>query len=481
MSVTSFTWNGTTTTVAAGSFATATSNGASLTVNSDGGFEYTPATNSVADDSFTYTLSNGTTTTAAATAYLSIAAAQPSFTAPAGLSITSGDNLDIGGLSLSDPNAGSDVNVTFSADNGTINLSTSLLTGGSWSGNDSGQVYVTASLAEIDSMLANPSNVVYTTASTFMDEDTLTVTENSFSSGGSSDSVSVPITMPPTVSSFSVSQVNTYVLEKTGEAVVTINRSGSLAGTATVQYATSSGTASSPSNYTAVAGTLTFSPGEVSTTVIVPLTTSGTLTAGQGSFSVNLSTPSGDNTISADNAQIDLIANEETPVAVPDLYTMVQNTTLSAGPGQPQPGLLANDFDPLDDVLSVTGINGSDYTPGTPITTTKNGGVTVEPDGSFSYTPSLSFSGVDSWTYTVSTPSGATALATVQVDVVPLPPVITGLPGPLTVAEQQLASARPLPTSAASRSATPMPGPAGRSTWCCWSEKVRWPCRLRLG
>lgn len=54
-------------------------------------------------------------------------------------------------------------------------------------------------------------------------------------------------------------------------AFVTVQRSGSILGTSTVQYATSNGTAVAGSDYTATSGTLTFNPFESSKNFLVPL------------------------------------------------------------------------------------------------------------------------------------------------------------------------------------------------------------------
>ena len=62
------------------------------------------------------------------------------------------------------------------------------------------------------------------------------------------------------------------VSENAGPAVITISRTGASAGTATVQIATSNGTATAGSDYTAVTQTVTFNSGETSKTVNIPIT-----------------------------------------------------------------------------------------------------------------------------------------------------------------------------------------------------------------
>ena len=79
--------------------------------------------------------------------------------------------------------------------------------------------------------------------------------------------------------------------ESTGAAIITVTRS-SPAGTSTVAYATGGGTAVPGVEYTAVAGSLTFSPGATTTTFTVPL--EGVVNQpGQWTVGLTLSDPAG--------------------------------------------------------------------------------------------------------------------------------------------------------------------------------------------
>ena len=71
--------------------------------------------------------------------------------------------------------------------------------------------------------------------------------------------------------------------------------------------------------------------------------------------------------------------------------------------------VLGNDTDPENDPLSVTGA-----------TDPPNGSVTVNPDGTITYTPGPNFNGVDSFDYTISDGNGGTDTATVTVTVDPV-------------------------------------------------------------
>ncbi len=84
------------------------------------------------------------------------------------------------------------------------------------------------------------------------------------------------------------------------------------------------------------------------------------------------------------------------PVAVNDAYSMVfGNPPLTVA----APGVLANDSDPDGDPLVVGQVNGNAANVGALITLASGATVTVNADGSLTYTPLASFIGTDSFTY----------------------------------------------------------------------------------
>jgi hypothetical protein len=87
------------------------------------------------------------------------------------------------------------------------------------------------------------------------------------------------------------------------------------------------------------------------------------------------------------------------PFAADDWFDLLHDTTLFAN-------VLWNDYDPDGDTLSITRINGQTYTPGTQITLQDGdliyGYLTVEQDGSFTFTPTLRYRGQVSFSYTIS-------------------------------------------------------------------------------
>jgi hypothetical protein len=94
------------------------------------------------------------------------------------------------------------------------------------------------------------------------------------------------------------------------------------------------------------------------------------------------------------------------PVANADTVSTVAATPVSIA----APGVLANDTDAENDILTA----GSPSDPA-------HGNVTLGPDGSFTYTPDINYSGPDSFTYVVDDGHGGSALGTVAVTVTPAP------------------------------------------------------------
>ncbi|MEZ0265760.1 MAG: Calx-beta domain-containing protein, partial [Phycisphaerae bacterium] len=88
---------------------------------------------------------------------------------------------------------------------------------------------------------------------------------------------------PPVVSIGNVS-----VGEADGTATFTVTRTGTLGGTTTVDYASANGTATAGSDYTAVAGSLSFAPGETSKTITVNITNDTSVESAEN-FTVTLS------------------------------------------------------------------------------------------------------------------------------------------------------------------------------------------------
>jgi hypothetical protein len=115
-----------------------------------------------------------------------------------------------------------------------------------------------------------------------------------------------------------------------------------------------------------------------------------------GSTGVDASSGGGNSAYSAgtETATIDVLAVNHPPVAVPDSYTLAENTTLTVSAAS---GVLANDSD-VDGPFPLTAslVNGPAH-----------GTLTLNSNGSFVYTPTTYYNGPDSFVYKVSDALGA--------------------------------------------------------------------------
>ncbi len=100
-------------------------------------------------------------------------------------------------------------------------------------------------------------------------------------------------------------------------------------------------------------------------------------------------------------------AVNDSPVATNDSYSTNQDTTLTVA----APGVLGNDTDVDGDPLTAVLMSGPSH-----------GALTLNANGSVSYTPAANYFGSDSFTYTISDGHGGTASAIVTVTVAPTPP-----------------------------------------------------------
>ena len=100
----------------------------------------------------------------------------------------------------------------------------------------------------------------------------------------------------------------------------------------------------------------------------------------------------------------------DAPVAVNDSYSINEDTTLTV----PANGVLANDTDVDGDTLKAV-----------LVATTTNGSLTLNQDGSFTYTPNTNYNGVDTFTYKANdgTVDGNVATVTITVNAINDPPI----------------------------------------------------------
>ncbi|MBV7338824.1 tandem-95 repeat protein [Chloroflexi bacterium TSY] len=122
---------------------------------------------------------------------------------------------------------------------------------------------------------------------------------------------------------------------------------------------------------------------------------------GQDSFTYHANDGTDDSNVAT--VTIDVVCVNDAPVAVDDAYTTNEDTVLNV----PAPGVLGNDSDPVEgDPLTAVLDNGP-----------SNGTLTLNADGSFTYTPNAGFFGTDSFAYKANDGSDDSNVATVTITV----------------------------------------------------------------
>jgi VCBS repeat-containing protein len=111
-----------------------------------------------------------------------------------------------------------------------------------------------------------------------------------------------------------------------------------------------------------------------------------------------------DGSLTSDSAKVTLTvtAGNDAPTAADDAYTTSEDTTLTVN----APGVLGDDSDPDHDPLSAVLVSGPSH-----------GTLTLNANGSFSYTPAANFNGSDSFTYQASDDNLESNQATVEITI----------------------------------------------------------------
>ncbi len=156
-----------------------------------------------------------------------------------------------------------------------------------------------------------------------------------------------------------------------------------------------------PAGWTASFGTaaLTLAPGASGTTT---LDVASPVSEADGFYDITVTVENANDpafVASAGATYVVSAAVNQPPVASNDSAATVEDTPVTIA-------VLANDWDPDSDTLTVTSV-----------TQGANGAVTINAGGSVTYTPGAGFTGTDSFGYTVSDGQGGSASATVTVTV----------------------------------------------------------------
>jgi len=123
-------------------------------------------------------------------------------------------------------------------------------------------------------------------------------------------SVPTPTPAPTPAGVLQFSAASYSVNEDAGSVTITVTRSGSTAGSASVQYATSNGNAVSPGDYNVISGTITFAAGETSRSFAVSIT-DDIVRESNESFNVVLSNASNANLGTPASASVNILDNDK--------------------------------------------------------------------------------------------------------------------------------------------------------------------------
>jgi hypothetical protein len=334
-----------------------------LTFNADGSFNYTPNTNYVGTDSFTYQASDGLFLSNIATVSITVNALPP-----------------VANNDLYSTNVNTPLNV---AGSGVL-------------GNDTDPQGRTLNAV----LVSGPSNGVLTLNS----NGSFTYTPNTNYAG--TDSFTYQAT-----DGLGISNIATVSLNVLNSSVPVANND---------IYATNANTVLNVAAAGGVLGNDTSPLGGTLTAVLVSNPSNGVLTLnsnGSFTYAPNLNYVGSDSFtyqaydgLALSNvATVSLTVNPLLPVANNDSYSTNVNTTLNIASSQ---GVLLNDTDPQGLSLGAALVSSPAH-----------GTVTLNANGSFSYTPAMNYTGSDSFTYHDSDGLGISNVATVSLTVNSLAPV----------------------------------------------------------
>ena len=167
-------------------------------------------------------------------------------------------------------------------------------------------------------------------------------------------------------------------------------------------YRTSNGTAVSPTDFNGSGWTSVTLPANQSSMTISISTVQDTEEEGNENFSIEIGNPPNKVDIGISTATGTIIDDDDTPVAKNDNYTVDEDDSISDN-------VMTNDLGLGDPPVTVV----SNTNPA-------NGSLTINNDGSFTYTPNSNYNGADSFSYTIQDVDGDQSTATVNITVNPI-------------------------------------------------------------
>ncbi|UBF28176.1 tandem-95 repeat protein [Kovacikia minuta CCNUW1] len=318
----------------------------------------------------------------------------PVITVPLAPAANTGTNLNITGVSIADPDAGSGLmKVTIAAANGVLSIPTTGLTLLQGNGNQNSRITFEGTLAAVNTALAN---LVYRSFIGFTGFETISISANDGGNSGIGTPLSDTKTLfinvggainnPPTANndSYNILRNGTLTVSGTGVLGNDVDSDGPSLNATLVNLPTNGTLSFSPS------GSFIYTPNAnfVGTDTFTYRASDGIATSNLATVSISVAAP-------INNA----------PVANQDSFSFNEDTSYSNN-------VLLNDTD-LEDTRPQTAQLGNGPSHAL--------NFNLNPDGSFNYTPVANFNGADSFTYVAKDSSGATSgTATVSLTVNPV-------------------------------------------------------------
>jgi ELWxxDGT repeat protein/VCBS repeat-containing protein len=323
----------------------------------------------------------------------------PVISLPAVPEANTGVNLVISGISVSDPDAGGeDMRLTIAAANGVLSIPIAGLTFLQGTGNQNTRITVLGSIGAVNNALAN---LVYRSNPGFTGFDTLTISVSDEGNTGIgvplSDTQRLFVNVGGAVNNAPVASDDEYSLNRNG--VLNVTGSGVLSNDTDVDgNPLNANLVTAPNNGSLIlnnTGAFLYTP--------------NTNFAGVDSFVYRAT--DGINPSNLATVTLTVSIANTPPIANNDTYNVLRGGSFTATSGN---GVLANDADAEGATLTASLVSG-----------TGNGLLTLNPDGSFTYTPSANFVGTDVFTYRTSDGTvNSTSVATVTLNVTNAAPAV---------------------------------------------------------
>lgn len=347
----------------------------------------------------------------------------PVNTVPGAQTVTEDSPMAIGGLSVNDAD-GNFATAALSVANGTLTVSLAAGASISAGANGAGALTLSGTQTQINAALAT---LTYQGNPNYNGGDTLSVTSTDANSAADTDTVGITVTAvndPPAISAPAAQSTNedTPLVFSAGNGnPITVNDLDAGTGLIQVTLIASDGTVllGNPGvvNITFNNGTLVVFEGtqaNVNTALDGLTFTPNADFNGAATLMIaiddNGNTGGGGSQNDSENVTVTVTAGNDAPVANADAYSVAEDGTLNLAAA----GVLANDTDVEGNPLTAALLAGP-----------SNGTLTLNPDGSFSYTPNASFFGADSFTYRANDGTADSNVATVSLTVTAVndPPV----------------------------------------------------------